>query len=110
MPEYKATAYKLQRSPLKTKKWMITTPEGKKIHFGQAGASDYTINKDPTRKEAYLARHKAREDWSKSGIKTPGFWSRYLLWSETTLSEAIKKTNDKFDIHIVKKRDYKATA
>ena len=99
MPEYE-----LQTSPLKTKKWLITTPQGKKIHFGQAGASDYTINKDPNRRELYLSRHRAREDWSKAGIHTAGFWSRWLLWSETTLSEAIKKTNDKFDIHIVRKR------
>lgn len=96
--------YILEKSPLKTKKWMIITPEGKKIHFGQAGASDFTINKDPARKESYLSRHRAREDWSKSGIDTPGFWAKNLLWSETTLSEAIKKTNDKFNIHIIKKR------
>lgn len=87
-------------SKAKNKKWTIITPEGKKIHFGQAGASDFTINKDPKRKESYLSRHRAREDWSKSGIDTPGFWAKNLLWSETSLSEAINKMSKKFNIEI----------
>ena len=32
--------------------------DGKKISFGHDGASDYTIHKDETRKERYIARHK----------------------------------------------------
>ena len=91
-------------SKANNKKWTIITPEGKKIHFGQAGASDYTINKDPKRKESYISRHRAREDWSKSGIDTAGFWAKNLLWSETTLSEAINKMNKKFNIEIITKR------
>ena len=29
---------------------MLVTPEGKKIHFGAKGMSDYTIHKDDKRK------------------------------------------------------------
>ena len=33
------------------------------VHFGAAGASDYTQHRDPVRKQQYLARHAPREDW-----------------------------------------------
>ena len=33
------------------------------VHFGSAGASDYTQHRDPVRKQQYLARHAPREDW-----------------------------------------------
>ena len=37
---------------------------GKTISFGDAKYSDYTINKDPKRKENYINRHKKNEDWN----------------------------------------------
>jgi hypothetical protein len=49
--------YTLTRSPRDGKKWMITTPSGERVHFGQAGASDYTIHKDPLRMVRYVQRH-----------------------------------------------------
>ena len=89
------------------KKFMIkTTPleKGlKNIYFGAQGYSDYTINKDDMKKKAYIARHKVRENWSKSGILTSGFWSRWLLWNKKTLNESIKDTEKKFNIKIVSK-------
>lgn len=36
---------------------MLITPNNKKIHFGAANMSDFTINKDETRKQRYIARH-----------------------------------------------------
>ncbi len=30
----------------------------KKVYFGQAGASDFTIHKDEARKQLYINRHK----------------------------------------------------
>ena len=74
--------------------------EGKTIHFGQKGASDFTINKNPNRKANYIARHKKREDWTKSGIKTAGFWSKHLLWNLPTLQSSIKDTENKFNVDI----------
>jgi hypothetical protein len=77
----------------------------KTIHFGSKIPfyQDYTIHKDSERKERYIQRHRANEDWSKSGIDTPGFWSRWLLWSEPTLKESIKLIEDKFDVKIVRR-------
>jgi hypothetical protein len=50
--------------------------------FGQAGASDYTLNHDPDRRAAYLKRHKANEDWNEP--TSAGSLSKYLLWGPTT--------------------------
>ena len=93
--------YILMPSKAKNKKWTIITPDEKIIHFGDSRYSDYTINKDPKRKEAYLSRHGA-EDWR--DLTKPAAYSRWLLWSEPSLSEAIKKMNKEFNIHIVRKR------
>ena len=89
----------LKNSNRTNKKWMVSIDD-KKIHFGQKGASDFTINKDTKRKELYISRHKSRENWTKSGIQTAGFWSRWLLWEKKTISEAIKNIEQKFNISI----------
>ena len=59
-------------------------------------ASDYTKHKNPDRKEAYIARHKAREDWTKSGAKAAGLYSEHVLWKKPTLKESIDDTNKRF--------------
>ena len=38
------------------------------LPFGDARFEDYTMHKDPDRRERYLLRHKKNEDWDKSGI------------------------------------------
>ena len=72
------------------------------LNFGAAGYSDYTKHKDAGRKKRYLNRHREKENWTSSGIKTSGFWSRWLLWGEPTLKESIKKTSDRFRIKIIR--------
>ena len=87
-------------------KWTVTflRPNGRKktIHFGAKGMSDYTIHKDPERKQRYINRHKKRENWNKSGIKTAGFWSLHLLWNKPSLSASIKDIENKFNVKIKK--------
>jgi hypothetical protein len=47
--------------------------DGKKtVKFGAKGYSDYTIHKDPERKQRYIDRHKKNENWH--DIKTAGFY------------------------------------
>ena len=68
------------------KKWMAKVEgERKTVHFGQRGASDYTINHDDARRASYIARHGSKEDWTTNGIMTPGWLSRYLLWEKRSL-------------------------
>ncbi len=82
----------------------VISPAGniKKIYFGAAGMSDYTIHKDPERRERYLARHArmSNENWSLSGINTPGFWSRWYLWEKTTTAAALQYIREHFLKHL----------
>jgi len=59
----------------------------KRVYFGQAGATDYTLSKDPERKQRYIARHQKNENWSDP--TSAGFWSRWVLWNLKSKSEAI---------------------
>jgi len=74
--------------------------DNRTIHFGAAGMSDYTQNKDPSRKKRYIDRHRKRENWTKSGLKTAGFWSKHILWNKPTIRESIKDIENKFDVNI----------
>ena len=81
----------------KSEKKLKAVIDGKKtIHFGQAGASDYTKHKDPERKERYIERHKKRENWGKSGVDTAGFYSRWVTWHKPTIEASVKDLNKKF--------------
>ena len=70
------------------KKYYIITKSDKKIYFGQANASDFTLHKNEARKQLYINRHKNNENWTKSGIDTAGFWAFRYLWSYPTKKEA----------------------
>lgn len=82
---------KLENDKKKYKVVLLNEDTGRKktIKFGQEGADDYTIHKDKERKKRYLKRHRAREDWTKSGIATAGWWSRYLLWNLPTIKSSL---------------------
>jgi len=89
---------KVFKSTRKDKKYMLEY-QGKIIHFGQKGASDYLQHKDPKRKELYLARHRKRENWTRSGTNTAGFWARWILWNDpTTIEDNMRKVHKKFNI------------
>jgi hypothetical protein len=83
-------------------KYYIITKSGKTIKFGALGYSDYTIHKDEARKQRYINRHKnGNENWTKSGVDTPGWWSYKFLWTYPTKEEAynhIKKDLKKWGI------------
>ncbi len=70
------------------KKYYIITNTNKKIYFGQAVADDFTITKNEEQKQRYIARHKKNEDWTKSGIDTPGWWCYHYLWSLSSKKQA----------------------
>ena len=83
------------------KKYYIITNDNKKVYFGAAGMSDFTIHKDEARKQRYINRHKKNENWNKSGVDTAGWWSLKYLWSYPTKEEAynnIKKDLNKWGI------------
>ena len=98
------SVHELRPSSRNGKKWMITTSSGKTVHFGAQGYEDYTMHKTKDRQQRYIARHKAKENWTKSGIGSAGFWSRWLLWNKPSLAASIKDTEQRFGIKIVRKR------
>ena len=84
---------KVAKSTRPGKKYQAKFEDGPTVHFGAAGMSDYTKNKDPERRKAYLARHKANENWKDK--ESAGFWSRYLLWEKPSLQQAAKALRSK---------------
>ena len=89
---------KLLYSPLVSKKYRVIFPDGFSVDFGAKGYEDFTTHKDQKRKLNYLARHAKREDWNDQ--YSAGFWSRWVLWEEDNLPDAIKKIKYMFDIEI----------
>ena len=120
----------LQKNPSNKKKYRVTLPDGERVEFGLRGYSDYTLHKNPLRMRSYVSRHggnipsvimkmkdpkevhrrmlkvnsSSREKWGRGGINTAGFWSRWLLWSQPSIKEAIKTIEKKFNIHVIFKQ------
>ena len=94
-------AVTLIKSPRVNKKFRVIFGDKTHVDFGQKGYSDYTIHKDPERMKRYLVRHSRghREQWGLKGIKTAGFWSRWLLWSKPSLSGAKNLIKKKFGVY-----------
>ena len=78
------------------KKYYIITNDNKKVYFGQASASDFTLHKNEARKNLYINRHKKNENWTKSGINSAGFWSRWLLWNLPSISSSYQDIKNRF--------------
>jgi len=90
----------VSRSERKGKKLKIVIDDGKQktIHIGSEGMEDYTTHGDDSRKKRYTDRHKKREDWTKSGITTAGFWAKHLLWNKKTLQDSKKDISSRFNV------------
>jgi len=82
------------------KKYYIITDKNKKVYFGAARMSDYTIHKDEARKQRYIDRHKKNESkfWNKSGIDTPSFWAYFLLWNKPTIRASYNDIKSRFNL------------
>ncbi len=89
----------ISRSDKPDKKFEARIDGKKSIHFGAKGMSDFTIHKDPERKERYLQRHSKNENWNNP--LTASFYATNLLWNKETLAKSIADTNRRFpNLHI----------
>ena len=87
--------YILEKSNRKDKKLMVKN--GKTIHFGAKGYSDFTLSKDTNKKKNYIKRHIVNEDFNNP--KTAGSLSRHILWGDSTsLSKNISAFKSKFKV------------
>jgi len=68
---------KLLVSSRKDKKFMVISPEGKKIHFGQKGMDDLHKHNDPVRLMNFRKRN---AKWADAPKWTPAHLSYYVLW------------------------------
>ena len=124
----------IRRSPRRDKKWRAdvvdATGAKRSVDFGARGASDYTVHGSPHRMARYLRRHGAakvdlektrrmspaavhramrkvatstKEDWKDP--TTPGYWSRWLLWSEPTLQDAARTIQKRDRIAVELRKD-----
>ena len=84
----------IKKSTKKGKKFMATFDNKRTTHFGADGMSDFTIHKDPKRKELYLKRHRKRENWL--APETAGSLSRWILWNKTSLKSSIADYKKRF--------------
>ena len=80
----KLGAETLDYSTRKNNKYMVTLPEGKKVHFGSPKYPDFLFHKDQERRDRYLSRAtkiKNRQgEFTHELIESPNFWSSKLLW------------------------------
>ena len=86
----------ISKSSRATKKYMAELSGGPTVHFGATGYQDFTQHGDEERKASYLARHKARENWTLQGVESAGFWARWILWNKPSLAESIAHINRRF--------------
>ena len=67
----------------------------KTTHFG-SDMSNYTIHKDDERKQRYLDRHIANEQWN--DYMSAGSLSRWILWHKPTISASYNDYIKKFNL------------
>ena len=117
MPPMPKIKVHLERSSLKSKKWLVTVYNGNQapvyVNFGAHGYQDFTMHKDEKRRLAYIARHGKRvvktkyhtrlterqEDWYNPF--SAGFWARWLLWQEPSIEAAKKNITKMFGIEFI---------
>ncbi len=78
--------------------YYIITKSRKIIKFGAVGYSDFPTHKDEARKKQFINRHNNNKNWTKSGINSAEFWSRWLLWNLPTIKASYEDIKRKFNI------------
>ena len=96
--------YILKKSKRDDKRFVLIMEDmGHKHNFGLKGGKTFIDGRTEKERQNYIARHKVRENWNKSGIHTAGFWAFHLLWNKRTLTESIKDVEKKFNVKIINK-------
>ena len=75
--------------------------DGKKtVSFGSSQHSDFTKHGSEARKQRYLDRHKARENWNDP--TTAGSLSKNILWNKQSISASVKDMDKQFKNYRIK--------
>jgi len=96
----KPISVKISKSTKPEKKLMavfqLENGRTKTTHFGASGMSDFPTHKDKKRKQRYLDRHRARENWN--APMTAGALSRWILWNKETREASIADYKKRFKL------------
>ena len=46
--------------------------------------------------KGYKDRHKENRNWGKSGVTTPGWLSRFIVWEKPSIKTVVGNTNNKY--------------
>lgn len=91
---------RLQKSPVKTKRFRVVMDNGKKYDFGYLGAYTYLDGADDKIRSAYRARHyanKTEKELIDNLVPSASLFSYYLIWGESRdINENIKTLNAKW--------------
>ena len=102
---YMETVVVIRKSSKADKTYEAVIDGRKTVPFGAKGYSDFTLHKDPERKQRYIQRHQNNEDWSKTGINTAGFYAKHVLWNKDTIQKSVTDLNKKYkDVKFVLKK------
>jgi len=78
--KYLGKTAKIGLSTKKDKKYMVITPDGKIVHFGQMGYEDFTKHKNKTRRKNYLTRARGiKGNWKQDKYRANNL-AIHLLW------------------------------
>ena len=75
------------------------------IHFDSPGYPDYTKHHSSMRKAQYISRQSSYQtavNWNLSGLYSPSFWTRWVLWNHKTKKKLIKDMEKRFNLHIIR--------
>jgi hypothetical protein len=89
---------KIEKSPIKYKRYRAIMDDGKKYDFGLLGGETYLDHRDANKRRAYWARHYANETEKKlidNLVPSPALFSAYLLWGgHSDLDKNVKELNN----------------
>jgi len=67
-----------------------------KVNFGQRHGETFIDHGDLEKRKNYIARHRPRENWDDP--YSAGALSRWLLWENRSLPEAVRDYKIRFDL------------
>ena len=78
LEKYYGKDVEIYLSTRKANKYMVVSPENKKVHFGSILYEDYTKHLDKKRQKSFFNRN---HKWKDAKPYTPANLSYYLLWN-----------------------------
>ena len=78
LEKYYGKDVEIYLSTRKNKKYVVVSPDGKKIHFGDVNYFDYTKHLDKDRQKSFFNRN---HKWKDAKPFTASHLSYYLLWN-----------------------------